>query len=96
MTLSIRLNGREFEAVSFEEYKTPENLQVIRFDFKVTSEEYHDVAVLLYEPEFDVRIAEKNMEFRAAITEYSTSVTNLYEPGQTADYFLQLTEIRSA
>lgn len=66
--------------------------QKIAFDFKVTSAEYHDIAVLLYKMEFRIRVPEQNLDFVAAISNYSTSITNLYEENQVADYKLELTE----
>lgn len=93
MPVRVYLNGRPFEAVQFSEEQTVEpKRKKIVLDFKVTSEDYHDVAVLLYEMEFHVRVPEKNLDFHAAITNYSTSVTNLYLGNEVADYHLELTE----
>lgn len=64
----------------------------ISFSFKVSSEEYHDVAVLLYKNDFLVRVPELNLEFPATIHNYSTDRTDLYQPGQVADYYLELAE----
>lgn len=64
----------------------------ISFSFKVTSEEYHDLAVLLYKNDFQVRVPELDLEFPAAIDNYSTDRTDLYQPGQVADYYLELRE----
>ncbi|MTD31420.1 DUF3219 family protein [Planomicrobium sp. YIM 101495] len=90
MTIEIWLNDRKFEAVTFEQETNPPK---IRFDFKVTSEEYHDVAVLLYEMEFQVRVPDREFAFIGRITNYITSRTNLYEPGNVADYHLELTAV---
>lgn len=90
MTTEIRLNDRKFDAVTFEQETDPTK---IRFDFKVTSEEYHDVAVLLYEMEFQIRVPDRELVFTGRITNYITSRTNLYEPGNVADYHLELTEV---
>ncbi|MFD1864460.1 DUF3219 family protein [Planococcus chinensis] len=93
MPVHVYLNDRLIEAVHFSEEQTAEpKRQKIVLDFKVTSEDYHDVAVLLYEMEFHVRVPEKNLDFQAAITNYSTSVTNLYLGNEVADYHLELTE----
>lgn len=97
MGLQIQLNDQIFDALSFSEESTadPASQKLHRkiiFDFKVTSESYHDVAVLLYEMEFHVRIPEKDLDFQASISNYSTSVTNLYLDGQVADYHLELIE----
>lgn len=93
MTVRVYLNDRLVEAVQFEQeaLKEPERKKLI-LDFKVTSEDYHDVAVLLYEMDFHVRVPEKNLDFQASITNYSTSVTNLYLGNEVADYHLELTE----
>lgn len=93
MTVNVYLNNRLFEAIQFteESLKEPDR-QKIMLDFKVTSEDYHDVAVLLYEMDFHVRVPEKNLDFQASITNYSTSVTNLYLGDEVADYHLELTE----
>ena len=93
MSVHVYLNDRLIEAFQFSEEQAaePRGLKII-LDFKVTSEDYHDVAVLLYEMEFHVRVPEKNLDFQAAITNYSTSVTNLYLGNEIADYHLELTE----
>jgi len=88
----ILLNGRNIKVDRYEQ-EMVKGLHKITIDFKVTSEEYHDVAVLLYEGTFDVNIPEKNLSFRGTIQQYSTSVTNLYEPAQVGDYHLSLMEV---
>ncbi|MGV3465451.1 MAG: DUF3219 family protein [Heyndrickxia sp.] len=67
-------------------------LTKITINFKVTSEEYHDIAVLLYRETFDVKVPERGMSFKGSIHQYSTSVTNLYQKGQVADYKVTLLE----
>lgn len=64
----------------------------ISFSFRVTTEEYHDVAVLLYKNDFQVRVPELDLQFPASIHNYSTDRTDLYQPGQVADYYLELIE----
>ena len=97
MTTQIHINGRVIEAVQFsqetvKDAATQQELHKIIFDFKVTSEDYHDIAVLLYEMDFHIRVPEKNLDFPASISNYSTSITNLYQEGQVADYHLELVE----
>lgn len=94
MVKDIYLNNR---LIQVEEYKDEivDGLHKIHMEFKVTSEDYHDIAVLLYEGTFDVKVPELKVEFRGAIHHYSTSVTNLYEKGQIADYKLTLLEVKS-
>jgi hypothetical protein len=69
-------------------------LQKISFDFKVTSEEYHDITTLLYKGTFDVKVPEREMSFTARIYQYSTSFTNLYIKGQVGDFKLVLLEVK--
>ncbi|MFS0749170.1 DUF3219 family protein [Oceanobacillus sp. 1P07AA] len=64
----------------------------LSFYFKVTSETYHDITVLLYENDFRVQVPEKNITFSATIKQYATSITNLYEEGKEGDFFLLLVE----
>ncbi len=97
MTVQIQLNDQRFDALTFSNEKfidefNQQTKNKIIFDFKVTSENYHSVAVLLYEPEFHVQVPEKGLDFQAIISNYSTSVTNLYIEGQVADYHLELIE----
>lgn len=61
--------------------------------FNVNSREYHEIAVLLYERTFDVELPSESLEFKGTIVNYSTSLDNLYEPGQTAEYHVTLQEI---
>lgn len=97
MTTQIYLNETVIQAFHYTEEHVTDNvsgkpLQKIIIDFKVTSEDYHDIAVLLYGMEFRVQVPEKNLDFQAAISNYSTDTTNLYNPNEVADYHLELTE----
>ncbi|SDN76459.1 DUF3219 family protein [Alkalicoccus daliensis] len=60
----------------------------VRFD--VSHEDYHEITTLLYKGEFVVRVPEKELEFPAVITSYATSITNLYEQGNTGEFHLTL------
>lgn len=93
MVREIILNDRVINVERYEEEKI-DGLYKISIDFKVTSEEYHDVATLLYLGTFDVKVPEKAVSFRATIQQYSTSITNLYQKGQVGDYRLSLIEIK--
>lgn len=64
----------------------------ISFEFTVTHEEYHDVTTLLYKNDFIVKIPEENLEFPATISNYSTSITNLYKAGAEGEFRLELME----
>lgn len=59
------------------------------------SEHYHDIATLLYEGIFDVKVPEKGIAFRGAIQEYYTSMTNLYKKGEVGDYHVSLLEVKN-
>ncbi|HSJ37117.1 MAG TPA: DUF3219 family protein [Planococcus sp. (in: firmicutes)] len=69
-----------------------DDVKKISFSFKVSSEEYHDTAVLLYKMNFTVRVPELELEFPATIHNYSTDLTDLYKAGQVAEYYLELIE----
>lgn len=71
-------------------------LQVISFDFKVTSEEYHDITTLLYKGTFNVSVPERKLEFKGTIHQYTTSITNLYEKGQVGDFHLSIIEVKES
>lgn len=64
----------------------------LKFNFTVTHENYHDVTTLLYENDFKVQIPDMNLTFRATISKYSTSITNLYEVGSAGEFTLELLE----
>jgi hypothetical protein len=82
--------------IQVEDYieETENGLHKISINFKVTSEEYHDVTTLLYEGSFDVKVPERGLAFRGNIQQYTTSVTNLYEKGQVGDFNLCLLEVK--
>lgn len=97
MVSEILLNGVSIAITDFQEEKvidktTGKSLRIIRFNFKVTSKEYHRITTLLYETNFDVEIPEKNIEFPATIHSYSTSITNLYVENNVGDFKLALIE----
>lgn len=87
----IVLNNHEFIARDVKLNDEKEKTE-LSFYFKVTSETYHDITVLLYENNFFVQIPEKNINFSATIGQYATSITNLYEEGKEGDFFLSLVE----
>ena len=80
--------------LTFFEGETVDGLYKVTIEFNVTSEAYHDIAVLLYRGRFDVEVPAKNKQFKGEIYNYSTSLTNLYEDNQVAVYCLVLKEIR--
>lgn len=83
----IKVNRYEAEKVN--------DLHLISVDFFVTSEEYHDIATLLYKGMFDVKVPELGLSFKGSIHQYSTSITNLYEQGQVGEYKLSLLEVQN-
>lgn len=87
----IMLDDRVIQLSSYEEEKENGSYKVSVI-FDVTSEEYHDIATLLYNGTFDVEIPEKEIMFRGTIYNYSTSITNLYEKDQVGQYKLTLVE----
>lgn len=91
MINEIILNDRIILVSHYEESSINGLIQ-ISLEFKVTSEEYHDITTLLYEGEFEVRVPESSLEFIGRILEYSTSITNLYESGQVGTFKLVLLE----
>jgi|SRR5699024_8684992 len=69
-----------------------EKLRKIRFDFRVSHKDYHDITTLLYTNDFIVKIPSKNISFPATIQSYSTSITNLYDENAVGDFKLELIE----
>src|SRR5690625_591235 len=97
MDVNILLNGTTIKGINFkntviQEENTNKKLCKISFDFYVTSDEYHDITVLLYENDFAVEVPEKNLAFQATIMNYSTSVTDLYKAGEVGLFHLELME----
>ncbi|MDW0117523.1 DUF3219 family protein [Sporosarcina thermotolerans] len=94
MVQEIRLNDTIIKISHFEK-KKKENKIWISVTFNVTNEEYHDITTLLYKGTFDVKVPEKQIEFRGTIQQYSTSITNLYEKGNVGEYKLTLKEVEN-
>lgn len=94
MAKEIILNDTSIHASNYRE-EVEEGLRRICFNFKVTSEDYHDITTLLYKGTFDVKIPDQGLAFRGNIQEYSTSITNLYEKGQVGDFKLCLREVKN-
>ncbi|WP_096199801.1 DUF3219 family protein [Bacillus sp. FJAT-45350] len=91
MVKEISLNDRAINIDSYTEEKV-QGLHKIDVEFKVTSEEYHEITTLLYQGMFDVNVPEKELSFRGSIQQYFTSVTNLYEEGQVGTFTVSLLE----
>lgn len=91
--MEILLNGRKIEAHTYEVHEE-NGKHKISVQFHVKSEEYHEVTTLLYKGSFQVEVPQQNLNFQGEIQEYSTSITNLYEENQVADFLLVLIEVR--
>ncbi len=89
----IRLNDTFIKVERYQEENINGLIKII-VDFKVTSEDYHDVTTLLYQGTFDVNVPERELYFTGRISEYVTSITNLYEKGQVGDFHLALIEVK--
>lgn len=95
MSEMVIIDGLTIDALNFQEEtvkKAGSELKKVSFDFKVTTEDYHDVTTLLYKNNFRVKVPGKRLEFPAVIHNYSTSITNLYEAGAVGDFKLELIE----
>lgn len=95
MVKTVILNDTSIDVTDFREdsimdEETGKVVPKIGFQFQVTSQDYHDITVLLYEMDFQVKVPELNLEFPATIHHYSTSVTNLYEEGAVGNFSLEL------
>ncbi|MFY0743123.1 DUF3219 family protein [Solibacillus silvestris] len=91
MVSKIILNDRVIQLSSYEEEKV-NGVYKVSVIFDVTSKDYHNIATLLYNGTFDIKIPEKELMFRGTIYNYSTSITNLYEENQVGQYTLTLVE----
>ncbi|SET53767.1 Protein of unknown function [Oceanobacillus limi] len=65
----------------------------LTIDFIVSHEDYHDVTTLLYKNNFDVKVPDSNLSFQAKISNYATSITNLYEENSKGTFHLELQEM---
>ncbi|MDN4526691.1 DUF3219 family protein [Fictibacillus fluitans] len=88
---SVVLNDTTIPASDFQQ-TTVNGRRHISFQFQVEHKDYHDITTLLYKNDFDVKVPQKELSFRASIRNYSTSVTNLYEENAVGDFYLELTE----
>lgn len=91
MVKEIILDNRLIKVNHYEQEKI-NGLHQISIVFDVTSEDYHDIATLLYKGTFEVTVPDAVLFFRGTIRNYSTSITNLYEQGQVGEYKLTLLE----
>lgn len=95
--MKVILNETTIDAMNYREgtvtdSNSKKELRKVKFDFQVNSSMYHDITTLLYTNDFDVKVPEENLEFKATIHNYSTSVTNLYKSGEVGVFYLELVE----
>lgn len=90
MKRKVLINDVPIEAYNYQ--KEDNDCYKINFEFIVKHENYHDITTLLYENDFIVKVPKEDLEFAAIITNYSTSITNLYEEGAEGEFKLELTE----
>lgn len=60
--------------------------------FNVSSDQYHDMTTMLYKDNFHIKVPQKNLLFEAKITQYATSITNLYKKDQVGVFKVNFTE----
>ncbi|MEN2767092.1 DUF3219 family protein [Ornithinibacillus xuwenensis] len=87
-SLSVAVEQLDYVDVEKED----NNLKRLTIAFKVTNQQYHDVTVELYKNDFRIRVPERNIDFQAAIENYFTSATNLYEENAVGDFNVTFVE----
>ncbi|MDQ0160883.1 DUF3219 family protein [Alkalibacillus salilacus] len=80
--------------INVDQYELTEHKdkQLIKLDFQVTHEDYHDITVLFYENDFRVKIPSERIDQHVTIHRYYTSFTNLYVEGNVGDFHVELIE----
>lgn len=92
MKQKVLINGYPIQALSIQKTTLKDGRIKVSLEFEVASEEYHDVTTLLYKNDFIVKVPDEHLEFPAVISNYSTSITNLYEQGAIGEFKLELIE----
>lgn len=90
MRTNIQINDYTIDAYNIEIKNEPD--YKVRFEFLVKHDEYHDVTTLLYKNDFTITIPKEDISFPAIISNYSTSITNLYEEDAVGEFTLELSE----
>ncbi|RDW21262.1 DUF3219 family protein [Oceanobacillus chungangensis] len=93
--VKVTINDVAIEATNFQQEQLQNDEKArrkISFDFKVRSEQSHDITTLLYKNDFIVKVQEKELEFQATIYNYSTSITDLTVKDAVGDFKLELIE----
>lgn len=91
MKKKIILNDTSILVKSLD-HEIADDLNKITAVFDVNSEEYHDIAVLLYEKNFKIAVPSMQLSFLGEIVHYYTSLTNLYEAGNVGEYTVTFLE----
>ncbi|RDW21155.1 DUF3219 domain-containing protein [Oceanobacillus arenosus] len=95
MNVKVNINNVAIGVTNFQQELIQEEgkeLHKISFDFKVKSEQSHEITTLLYKNNFIVKVEEKGLEFPATISNYSTSITDLTVESAVGDFKLELIE----
>jgi len=92
MVNEIYLDDYKLNIIDYDE-EIKNGLLLVKVDFNVTTEEYHDVTTLLYKGIFHLKVPDQHIDCKVNIQEYSTSITNLYEKEQIGLFRLTLCEI---
>ncbi|MBM7703595.1 DUF3219 family protein [Metabacillus iocasae] len=87
----IPVEAYEEEVVMSKQTKRP--LRQVMLEFKVKSEDYHEITTLLYNEVVNIHVPAKNVTFTGKINEYSTSITNLYKANQVGDFKIRYVEL---
>lgn len=95
--IEIWIDERKFHVTGLREFAVEgadgRKQRAFAFDFKVTHDEYHDVATLLYKGMFRLQIPQLEVDSQTGIHNYSTSLDDLYEKDAVGDYHLELAEL---
>lgn len=95
MNVKVTINDVTIVAINFQLVLLQDDgkeRRKISFDFKVKSEQSHEITTLLYKNDFIVKIPEKELKFPATIYNYSTSITDLTVKDAVGDFKLELIE----
>lgn len=96
MITEVILDDYVLRVSNFEEcFLKEKDLKTILFDFKVKGgNEYHDVTVLLYKTTFDVKVPDRDLDFKGTIFNYSTSRSDFEDENTEADFHLEIHEVK--
>src|SRR5699024_10866039 len=81
-----------FSHTTISDQHNPDILRKVTSHFEVTSDTNQDITTLLYKNDLMLTIPGKNIHFQADISNYSTSITKLYEEDKVGTFHLELVE----